>query len=489
MPSPTATPNLLSTLRERQRTLIGEAEATASAAAVAQRGLTDDEKTRDDTIYADLQTLAGDIDREERRLQYVQTVPPVGAWDGQGRPQEVTEPNELRAASGSRLLAHDLAADAPWGYASYGMTAESFLRQHPGTAGLPATDSRHPLAVYGAAADGEFLQAVYRANTGQGIDARLNYVSAAQGAGRAVGPDGGFLVGATMQDRIKLRMAQGRIFSRLSPIPLDEGTDGLEINVVDETSRVAGSRHGGVRGYWVDEGTAATASRPRLRKYNLRVKGLAALGYATNNLLRNAAALGSLMTTAFGDELRFLVEDSVINGTGAGQPLGLLTAGCLISVAKETGQAATTVVYENPIKMWPRLLPDLRAGAVWLIHSDVEPQLDALSLTVGTGALEPRFIGYSREGVLTIKGRPVLPVEYCATLGTVGDIILANFDEYGFIEVPIEQASSMHVAFTTNEMCFRVTYYVDGAPYMRAALDPFKGTTTQSSCVALDTRS
>src|SRR3990167_6547570 len=100
MPSPTATPNLLNTLRERQRTLIGEAEATASAAAVAQRGLTDDEKTRDDTIYADLQTLAGDIDSEERRLQYVQTVPPVGAWDGQGRPQEITEPNESRVASG-----------------------------------------------------------------------------------------------------------------------------------------------------------------------------------------------------------------------------------------------------------------------------------------------------------------------------------------------------------------------------------------------------
>ena len=489
--------NLLQKFRTRRATLAAESEALRTTAEAENRGLTDEEKQRDDAMYAEITTLDADIAREERHHEWARTAPPVATYSGDGRPLEpATNMAPVETAppvpGGRRPWIHDgrdLSMDMPWGWSSYGMTATQFAAAHPGTGTLPRLDPRHPLARYEMTAFGEMLQAVYRAQTDQGIDRRLSYFSAAQGAGQVIGPDGGFLLRTTEQDAIKLRMAGGQILSRVRPIPLDDGSDSLKINVVDETSRVAGSRHGGVRGYWVSEGTAPTATRPKFREYTLSVHGLGAFGYATNNLLRNVSALGAMMLPAFSDELRFLTEDAIVNGTGAGMPSGLLIAGGLISLAKESNQAAATVVYENLPKMWSRLLVELRANAVWLIHSDVEPQLDQLSLTAGTGALEPRFIGYSREGVLTIKGRPVVSVEYCATLGTVGDIVLTNFDDYGFIEVPIEQASSMHVAFSTNEMAFRVMYYVDGAPFQKTALTPFKGSTTQSSVVALATRS
>jgi HK97 family phage major capsid protein len=66
-------------------------------------------------------------------------------------------------------------------------------------------------------------------------------------------------------------------------------------------------------------------------------------------------------------------------------------------------------------------------------------------------------------------GRPVIPVEYCATLGTVGDIISADFLRYIGIEKDAMQAdSSIHVRFITNESTFRFIYRYDAQPTWNA---------------------
>jgi HK97 family phage major capsid protein len=335
---------------------------------------------------------------------------------------------------------------------------------------------------------GEFLQAVHRAATNQGIDPRLS--AAALGANSVNGADGGFLVGTTLVDDLARRMTAGEVRSRVQRVPLDPGTDSLSVNVIDETSRATGSRSGAVQGYWVEQGQAPTASRPKFAQINMRLHGLSALGYATNSLLRNAAALEAIMTDAFSDELAFLVEDAIINGTGAGSPLGVLNAPALVSVSKETGQDAATIMKENIDKMWARLYARARANAVWFINQDVEPQLDNLQMVIGLGGV-PVYLppgGLSDTPYARLKGRPVIPVEYCATLGTVGDIILADLSEYRIIDAAMQSASSMHVAFTTNEMAFRVTYECDGQPRWKSALTPYKGSNTLSPFVALATR-
>ena len=413
-------------------------------AEVEARDLTDDERKTIDANAARLKVVAADLEREEerRRQEREVVVAPVGA------------PAGPRITGGD-----DRAVGEPWGSKS----------------GAPF---------------GEFLQAVHRAGTGQGTDRRLVYQAAAQGAGQAVGSDGGFLVGTTMADRLLARVMTGPILSRLSPIPLDAGTNALELNVINETSRVTGSRLGGVQGYWVDEGTAPTASRPRFAKRLLHTRGLAALGYATNQLLRNASALQAIMERGFVEELRWLAENAVIRGTGAGQPLGIIGHAATVSITKEVGQTALTIVKENIDKMWARMLATYRAGGIWLINQDVEPQLDDLSMAVGTAGV-PVYLppgGLSDTPFSRLKGRPVVPIEYASTLGTVGDIMLANFDAYLWIQEAMENASSIHVAFTTNESAFRCTWEVDGQPEASAALTPANGTATLSPFVTLDTR-
>lgn len=349
---------------------------------------------------------------------------------------------------------------------------------------------------------GEQLQAVVRAylpeSQGGMVDKRLLHLNsiesrAATGLGESNPADGGFLVQKDFNDELLKKTYEiGAISSRVKRIPIGAGKNGLKMNAVDETSRADGSRWGGIRAYWAAEAEAFTASKPKFRQMELNLHKLIALLYATDELLEDAMALGAVISEGFPEEMNFKVENAIINGTGAGQPLGILNAGCLVSVAKETGQTAATIVYDNIVKMWARAWGRGRVNGIWTINQDVEPQLFNMGITIGTGGT-PAFMppgGLSQSPYSTLFGRPVVPVEYNATLGTVGDIQFLQLGEYLMIDKgAIKSASSIHVRFVYDEMAFRFTYRVDGQPTWNSALTPFKGSNTLSPFVALATRS
>ena len=114
-----------------------------------------------------------------------------------------------------------------------------------------------------------------------------------------------------------------------------------------------------------------------------------------------------------------------------------------------------------------------------------------MGLVVGTGGT-PAYMppgGLSASPYGTLFGRPVIAVEYCATLGTLGDIMLVDLNEYLMIDKGgMESASSIHVRFIYDETTFRFVYRVDGQPIWNSALTPFKGTNTQSPYVVLAAR-
>lgn len=187
----------------------------------------------------------------------------------------------------------------------------------------------------------------------------------------------------------------------------------------------------------------------------------------------------------------FMTEDAVVEGTGAGQPMGYLNSPAVVSVAKETGQAAATIVKENIDKMWSRCWNRSRKSAVWLINQDCEPQLNSLNQAVGTGGqilyMPPG--GLSAAPYSTLYGRPVIATEYNSAVGTVGDITLVDLSQYTIVDKGgVQMATSMHVAFDTDEMRFRITYRVDGRPMWNSPLTPFKGSATKSPFITLATR-
>lgn len=340
---------------------------------------------------------------------------------------------------------------------------------------------------------GHQLQAIANVATSGRDDNRLIWEQLAPaGAAAGVPSDGGYLIQKDFVTSLSnLVTATAILRPRTRTIPIGANSDGLKLTTVDEASRATGSRWGGVQVYWGAEADAATAKKPKFRQMELELKDLIGLAYATNRLLADASALGAVFSMAFSEEMAFAVDDAIISGTGSGQPLGILNSGAVVSVAKETGQAAATILFENVNKMWSRLWARSRATAVWLINQDCEPQLNLMTLPVGTGGV-PVYMppgGASTSPYSTLFGRPVIPTEYNATCGTTGDIMLVDLNQYLMITKGGMQADeSIHVRFTTNENTFRFIYRTDGQPVWRSALTPYKGSATQSPFVKLDTR-
>jgi len=267
-----------------------------------------------------------------------------------------------------------------------------------------------------------------------------------------VDADGGFLIpegfSATLMEKV-YQIAD--IVGRCTRIPMS-GVESIKIPYVNETSRADGSRQGGVRVYRKAEAAQATATKPSLGQVRLELHKLMGFIYDTDELLKwSSVSMEPLLTALFGREFAFAIQDELINGSGAGQMLGVMNAPCLVTVAKDAGQPADTITVNNLDNMWSRMYGPCRSNAVWLINQDVEPQLSQLSLAVGTGGL-PVYLpagGLSGSPFGTLKGRPVLPIEQCDTLGDLGDIVLADFSQYLYAEDTdgIVGATSIHLRF------------------------------------------
>jgi HK97 family phage major capsid protein len=337
---------------------------------------------------------------------------------------------------------------------------------------------------------GEQLQAVMRAETPGGkTDPRL--YNAASGLNETTPSDGGFLVQQDFSTQLLEEAFQtGQLINLCRRFPVSGNS--IKFPMFDETSRVNGSRLGAVQSYYADEAEQYTGSKPKFRSLELTLKKLIGMCYVTDEIVADTRVLEAVVRQAFVSEINFKVDDGIVNGTGAGQPLGIVNAPCLVTVDKETGQPAASVVLENITSMWSRLLPGSQRTAVWLVNVDVLPQLYSMSLAVGTGG-GPVFLpggGVSDAPFATLFSRPILPLEQCQSCGTVGDIILADLQGYVIAEKAggIQMDQSIHVRFDYGEQVFRFQYRWDGQPILASAVTPYKGANDLSHFIALQTR-
>jgi HK97 family phage major capsid protein len=353
----------------------------------------------------------------------------------------------------------------------------------PETKPTPSKDSEKRFASFG-----EQLMAAYRAAMPGGrVDERLT-TRAASGLNETNPSDGGFLVQQDfVSDLLKRTYETGILASKVKKIPISTNANSLKINAIDEDSRANGSRWGGVQTYWEGEADQLAGSKPKFRILELSLKKLTGLCYATDELLQDAAALESVIKQAFTEEFGFKIDDAIVAGNGSGEPLGILSSGALVTVAKETSQTEILKV-ENLVKIWNRLWSRSRANAVWYINQELEPYL--YTLKIGDTPVYVPAGGLSEKPYGTLFGRPVIPLEQCSAAGDVGDIILADISQYLLIDKGgIKAASSVHVRFLYDENVFRFIYRVDGQPIWNKPLTPFKGSATVSPFVTLAKRS
>jgi HK97 family phage major capsid protein len=369
------------------------------------------------------------------------------------------------------------------------------------------------------------LKAVHSAAIGGQVDPRLlgtfgdfDKAGVFQAAGgsdgamnEAVPSEGGFLVGADVSDKIYQRTyLTGEITRRCQRQPITSTSNRLKLRVVDEDSRADGSRMGGVLAFWANEADTFISSRPKFREVELFLNKLTAIVFATDELLADGPALEAWIMNNMPTELAFRIEDAIFNGTGAGQPAGILNSQAFLSIAP--GGTATVVNGTDVEAMWARFwhpglknsiasiaTENLTAGqaagnvpaAAFFIDQTVIPQL--FSMQAGTAAGAAVILLYHPPGANPLYGPygellglPVIPTEHNAVLGTVGDIVLADLSQVLLADKGgIDVASSMHVRFLQGEQAFRFTCRVDAQTTWKKPLTPKNGGATMSPFVGL----
>jgi HK97 family phage major capsid protein len=346
---------------------------------------------------------------------------------------------------------------------------------------------------------GEWANAVARANRpgAPQMDERLRTELRADpdGANEAIDSEGGFAVPPdARRDINQLIRGEDSLLGRCDEITT--GSNRLTVPT-DETTPWGSS---GIQAYWDGEQSQATQSKPSIQEVGVTLHKLRALAPVTDELLEDNSAMAAYLNRKAPEVLIYKINEAIVQGTGAGQPLGILNSGGAVEIAKVGSQVADTVVGLNVIEMWSRLYAPSRPNAVWLINQDVEPELLTL-MKVGkldTGASDTGWgaVLYTPAGGLsgapygTLFGRPVIPTQACETLGDAGDIILADLGQY-LAPVKgggIRSSSSIHLWFDWDVTAFKFTFRMGGQPWLSAPISPRDGSTTLSPFVTLAVR-
>ena len=434
--------NKLAELRQRQHDLKKEATAILDKADTEADGnLTDDQETRYTEIEAELETVALDIQKEEakaarrRGLEAIQTQP--------GTQTRRTIP-----------------------------------------AGESVTDEPNPETTYGFRNIGEFAIAVHRASDRAApvLDPRLNAAPTNYHEGGGTAGEGFML---PVDFRNDIWEAVAGVESLMMDVDL-EPTSARQVDMIKDESTPWGSS--GVQAYWRSEGVQMNASKLDTDGASVTLHELYAFVLATEELLADAPRLNARLQRKAPQAIAWKASDSIVYGTGAGQPLGWFNSAALVSVAAESGQAADTIVAQNVLKMYARLLMVPGDRPYWLANQDVVPQLAGMTIGDQPVWTPPNGLVDAPGGFLL--GRAVKWSEHAKTLGDKGDLTFVSPKGYYAARRTqgIEYAESIHLFFDYNIKAFRFIFRFGGQPHLSAPVSPANGSSTKSHFVTLDAR-
>lgn len=334
----------------------------------------------------------------------------------------------------------------------------------------------------------EFLMDVINAARSGDTPNRLRPLSTAGSdeQGTYSDPYGGFLVPAAFLTDMKAIGFEGDpTASYVTSVPMTAPIVNIPARVdKDHSSSVSG----GLRVYRRAEADTVTASRMALQNIRLEANSLMGITYVTEELLSESpVSFAAILARGFNDEFGATILNEKLNGTGAGQYLGVTASPAYIEVAKQTGQAADTIYYENIINMRARVWG--YNNAIWLANHDTLPQLMTLSYSIGTSGVLVWQPSATPDKPDMLLGRPIYFTEFCKTLGDAGDILCCNFGEYleGTYS-PVQGAESIHVRFVNHERTFKFWTKNAGSPWWSSAMTPKNSTSTLSPFVGLAAR-
>ncbi|MEW2420446.1 phage major capsid protein [Streptomyces nigra] len=338
----------------------------------------------------------------------------------------------------------------------------------------------NPAAV-GAALDGKFENAAdffrhaWHRNPDASQRAKMEELRNAYSS--VVPAEGGFLVPEVLRSQLlQLALEMAVVRPRATVVPME--TARIQFPMIDSTTSV-GSVFGGMIGYWGEEGAALVESNPKFGRAPLDAKKLTGFALVPNELLQDSLiSFAALIETLWPQALAFFEDLAFMAGSGVGEPLGFLGAGnsAGVAVAKESGQAADTIVVENVIKMYSRMLPSSLARGIWVCSPEAIPELYTMALSVGTGGGPVMLTNVAGPAPMTIFGRPLVVSEKAGRLGDRSDLSFVDLSYYLIGDRQQMSAdSSTEYKFGNDQTAYRIIQRVDGRPWLKSSITPANG--------------
>lgn len=392
-------------------------------------------------------------------------------------PQQVADILEAREAQAGTVAQATRAAMDDW-LKEHGLAGGRVARP-----GMPVDEAQAPprnqfaakMQDIGFVNLGDFAREIWHRNqSGNRRPEMQKIMDAAFSSGEAAA--GGFLIPESLFGEIHTLQAAASIFRQYATV-IDMSSPKMLFPYLDSNANSATS-FGGWTVTRVEEGGTITPSRPNFGRVKLEVTKQVAGAEVPNEMFADVASLDGYIRTTLPQAMAFAEDYDFFNGSGAGAPLGVLNEanGALITVAAESGQVASTIVLDNILKIYSRMLPRSKGRAVWFVNPTTTKQLWQLSIAVGTGGAPVMLMDARGEGPTTLLGRPVIETEMLPALGSAGQILFADLSHYLIGERPGGQLeSSPHAQFMNDLTEMKLTARNDGRPWVQGVVTPVNG--------------
>jgi HK97 family phage major capsid protein len=289
---------------------------------------------------------------------------------------------------------------------------------------------------------------------------------------------GGFLVPEILRTQVLSYMTSAVIRPRSLLIPMTSLRE--PIPYLDSESQASSAQAlGGLTFAWTEEGAAIEPTAAQFGRLALEARKFAAyLANVPNELCDDSPAFSDIfLPQTIAKGLAWATDDAFINGSGVGEPQGLLNAPCAIQVDRVTSDAVTAA---DIVAMYKALHPASKAGntTCWLVSDSAFSAILDIAVSIGTtpttAAASPSlWLEWNdRAGYWTLLGAPLFPSDHLPQIGTTGDVVLADLSLYliGERQELLIERSKAGAGFISGTSNFRIKTRLDARYWLQSSI-------------------
>ena len=300
-------------------------------------------------------------------------------------------------------------------------------------------------------------------------------------------PAGGYLVPTKYREGLlQVSPEEAIVRPRAFVIPAGDPPDAaLDMPYLQQsglTGQSHGDLYGGIWFGWTAEGATKTNTEVTVGLIEYKPNEWSGYAVLTDKVMRNAKQLEAIVTQKYKEGLIGFEDYHFLQGTGVGQPLGVINSPATITITRNT---TVTILFADVTAMIDRFMGGPKA--VWIINKACRSKIIALVDANGNSIWIQGNLAKAIPDAL--MGIPIIWTYKVPAVGTKGDIGLYDFSQYIIKDgYGPAFAKSEHVYFLSNRTCLKMFGNVDGKPWLKGTLTADDNSTEISPFVVLSTK-